>query len=59
MMNEHGTEPVSAPQEDDSSADHDALRSLIYGEPLATEQYDVNRLRKVLALPVFCSDARG
>jgi amino acid transporter len=34
-----------------------ALRWLIYGEPLATQQYDVNRLPKFLALPVFCSDA--
>ena len=34
-----------------------ALRWLIYGEPLATQQYDLMRLRKLLALPVFCSDA--
>lgn len=34
-----------------------ALRWIIYGEPLATQQYEVNRLRKLLALPVFCSDA--
>ena len=34
-----------------------SLRALIYGEPLATQQYDVNRLPKLLALPVFCSDA--
>jgi amino acid transporter len=34
-----------------------ALRWIIYGEPLATAQYDVNRLPKLLALPVFCSDA--
>jgi amino acid transporter len=34
-----------------------ALRALIYGKPLATSQYDVNRLPKLLALPVFCSDA--
>jgi amino acid transporter len=34
-----------------------ALRWIIYGEPLATQQYEVNRLRKILALPVFCSDA--
>ncbi len=34
-----------------------ALRALIYGEPLATQEYDVNRLPKLLALPVFCSDA--
>jgi amino acid transporter len=35
-----------------------ALRKFIYGDPLATHQDDdVNRLRKILALPVFCSDA--
>jgi amino acid transporter len=34
-----------------------ALRWMIYGEPLATQQYEVNRLRKLLALPIFCSDA--
>jgi amino acid transporter len=34
-----------------------ALRWIIYGEPLATQQYDTNRLPKILALPVFCSDA--
>ena len=34
-----------------------ALRWIIYGEPLATQQYEVNRLRKLLALPIFCSDA--
>ena len=34
-----------------------ALRWMVYGEPLATQQYDVNRLPKLLALPVFCSDA--
>jgi amino acid transporter len=34
-----------------------ALRWIIYGEPLATQQYEVNRLPKILALPVFCSDA--
>jgi amino acid transporter len=34
------------------------LRKFIYGDPLATLQDDdVNRLRKILALPVFCSDA--
>jgi amino acid transporter len=33
------------------------LRSFIYGEPLQTEESDVNRLPKLLALPVFCSDA--
>src|SRR5271170_3676561 len=34
-----------------------ALRWLIYGQPLATQQYDLMRLPKLLALPVFCSDA--
>ncbi len=34
-----------------------ALRWLIYGQPLATQQYDLMCLRKLLALPVFCSDA--
>lgn len=34
-----------------------ALRWIIYGEPLATQQYEANTLRKILALPVFCSDA--
>ena len=34
-----------------------ALRWLIYGQPLATQQYDLMRLPKFLALPVFCSDA--
>src|ERR1700722_5802594 len=34
-----------------------AMRSLIYGTPLETQQYEVNRLRKILALPIFCSDA--
>jgi len=34
-----------------------ALRWLIYGQPLATQQYDLMRLRKLLALPIFCSDA--
>ncbi len=34
-----------------------ALRWIIYGEPLATQQGEVNRLPKILALPVFCSDA--
>ncbi|MDR3614689.1 MAG: APC family permease [Candidatus Obscuribacterales bacterium] len=34
------------------------LRSLIYGAPLATNKdEDLNRLPKLLALPVFCSDA--
>jgi amino acid transporter len=33
------------------------LRRIIYGEPLATQQYEVNRLQKLLALPIFCSDA--
>lgn len=34
-----------------------AMRWIIYGEPLATQQYESNALRKLLALPVFCSDA--
>ena len=34
-----------------------ALRWLIYGRPLATQQYKNILLRKLLALPVFCSDA--
>lgn len=33
------------------------LRAVIYGEPLKTQESDVNRLPKLLALPVFCSDA--
>jgi amino acid transporter len=34
------------------------LRQLIYGAPLATHKdEDLNRLPKLLALPVFCSDA--
>ncbi|MBU6454246.1 MAG: APC family permease [Cyanobacteria bacterium REEB67] len=32
-------------------------RRLIYGEPLETKEQNVNRLRKLLALPIFCSDA--
>ena len=34
-----------------------ALRWLIYGQPLTTQQYDMMCLSKLLALPVFCSDA--
>src|SRR5580692_7278016 len=34
-----------------------AFRWFIYGQPLATQQYDLMRLPKLLALPVFCSDA--
>jgi amino acid transporter len=34
-----------------------ALRWLIYGRPLTTQQYKSVQLRKLLALPVFCSDA--
>ncbi|MBX9720883.1 MAG: hypothetical protein K2X81_05785, partial [Candidatus Obscuribacterales bacterium] len=34
-----------------------ALRWIIYGEPLATKQGEVNTLPKLLALPIFCSDA--
>lgn len=34
-----------------------ALRTLIYGQPLATGRFETNRLRKLFALPVFCSDA--
>jgi amino acid transporter len=34
-----------------------ALRWLIYGQPLRTQQYELTRLRKLIALPVFCSDA--
>src|SRR6516225_4760117 len=33
------------------------LRWLIYGQPLRTQQYELTRLRKLIALPVFCSDA--
>ncbi|HEY9756956.1 MAG TPA: APC family permease [Oculatellaceae cyanobacterium] len=33
------------------------LRAVIYGEPLKTQESDINRLPKLLALPVFCSDA--
>jgi amino acid transporter len=29
----------------------------VYGEPLRTQQHEATRLRKLLALPVFCSDA--
>jgi amino acid transporter len=33
------------------------LRWLIFGQPLRTQQYEETRLGKILALPVFCSDA--
>ncbi len=47
---------------DDKATPHENLplkdlRRTIYGQPLATQQFDVNRLPKLLALPVFCSDA--
>lgn len=34
-----------------------SMRRFIYGQPLSTEKVDESRLRKLLALPIFCSDA--
>ena len=50
-------EQVQSPGDDPNQSQFDTIKEVIFGRPIATRSSEQMLLSKVLALPVFCSDA--
>lgn len=50
-------QPAQVPRSPTVETALERIKRVIYGQPLASDQVESTLLRKLVALPVFCSDA--